>query len=261
MPRRKANATPAVHSAPAPAADQARLARLLGGPAPGTLAEAGERIAVAVAAGRRAAIDICVLLAHARREWFADDPAKWLEWARDEFGYERRHCFTCLKAGGLLLEPAFDECDMSHLTGCDIPKLEALASIPTTQLAPLLKRWDPAHATREEVREKVKLWCPEEDKEDARATRREPRRTDPAVAFERHLTEAKKILDDPATAEQAGESCQSVQLIELAFHILAHACERQAARPWWTEPMVKIARQGLSGLNLAMDEVGRKLGY
>lgn len=111
-----------------------------------------------VRAGREAAIAVAVLVAQARCVCFDGRPAEWLSWAQAEFGFERRHCFRLLKVGLLLTTPDIRECDMSHLLGCDLDKMEQLAAIPREQLPALLRHWDPAAASRDEVRAKVRLW-------------------------------------------------------------------------------------------------------
>jgi len=152
---------------------------------PDSLEDLDNRIRENVRIGRQAALTICVLIAHARDTFFPDAPAEWLTWARDAFGYERRFCFECLKAGRLLIG-ASDECTIDALLQCDMHKLELLAKLPSQHLRPFLERNDPATMSRDQVRAKVKAWLGDEDNDDgadqpnpddsAKATRR-PRGT------------------------------------------------------------------------------------
>jgi hypothetical protein len=143
-----------------------------------------------------------------------------------------------------------------------------LAGIPSGQLPALLKHWDPSKATRDEVREKVKLWATDgegdgkgDTDKDARAKRRERKEIDGPLAFERHCFEAKKLLDGDETGPKAADSCQGTTILELAFMIILNACEQQREKPWWTEAMLKQIRGGLERANAAVAEIGGKLGY
>jgi hypothetical protein len=134
---------------------------------PADFAELTSWVAAQIALGRRAAMTIAVLIAHARDEYFREEASEWLDWARKEFGYERRHCFSCLKAGRLLLS----EMGVRHvaLDGCDVPKLEMLSALweaKPEQFAALLAVWNPAEHTREEVRRKVAGFLDQEGEEE-----------------------------------------------------------------------------------------------
>jgi hypothetical protein len=133
--------------------------------------------------GRRYALGLAVLATRVRHRDFPDDPSGWLTWARDSFGYERRFCFQLLSVGNLLMSVHHDA-----LIKTDLMKLESLARIPSHQLPALLERWDPSTATREEVRQKVAMWNPEEPEEtdaDAEAkAKRRPQRERPSSAAE-----------------------------------------------------------------------------
>ena len=115
--------------------------------------EATEWIQERIDRGRRAALEIAVLITHVRTYYYREDAAGWLTWAQTEFGYGRRFCFQCLSAGTLVQRVHHDA-----LMACDLEKIEALAAIPPEQLATLLEHWDPSKATRDEVRRKVAMW-------------------------------------------------------------------------------------------------------
>jgi hypothetical protein len=172
----------------------------IGMKSPASIDHATEAIRTQISLGRLSAVAICVLLADSRQRFFSDDASAWLTWSRDCFGFDRRHSFRCLKAGMLLLVPNLGECPMGHLLGCEPQKLEMLANIPAQQLPALLERWNPAEASREEVREKVKLWADDPDaaaqklEEEARAKRKAPVAGGAASTVAKAMTRIQKIL-------------------------------------------------------------------
>ena len=204
-----------------------------------------------IAIGRRSALLIALLIAHGRDTCFADDPSAWLTWARDEFGYQRRFCFQCLKAGRLLLATAGDKCINDALARCDLVKLELLARIPAPQLPAFVGHVDVAGMTREQLRDKIAALYPEndDDEEKAKATR-PPRRTKTAaeklddwcveVAGYTHDTKLELLPTlDPMSCFVAGR-----QLLDLALAKLA-------TDKTWSEEQYDFQAKGLGAITKA----------
>jgi len=146
--------------------------------------------------GRRALVDIAVLVAHARHAFFSEDPAGWRTWGQ-QFGLDRRSCFRCLRAGTLLLEAVPDPksarrallqpngLETAHaaaLFACSVDKLEDLSHLPPNLLGPFLEQNNPAEMTREAVRTKIKAYLPHDavDAADRRARPRPSEKRTPA---------------------------------------------------------------------------------
>lgn len=126
---------------------------------PADMRELTEWINEHIAMGRRAAVTIAILIAHAKDAYYVDAASEWLAWAKDEFGYERRMCFLCAKAGRLLLQ-----CNIVALAKCDLPKLEMIATLHEAkpdQCRALLEVWNPADHSRDEVKAKVASYLDE----------------------------------------------------------------------------------------------------
>jgi len=124
---------------------------------PADLGELTDGITREIATGRRAALRIALLIAHARDAYFPENASEWLGWAREKFGYQRRFVFQCLTAGRLLLS---DDLTVHHgaLAACDLRKLEKLGTLHAAkpeQCRALLGVWNPAEHSREEVGAKV----------------------------------------------------------------------------------------------------------
>ncbi len=171
-----------------------------------------------IAIGRRAAVTIAVLIAHARDAYYPEEPPEWLDWARKEFGYQRRFCFQCLAAGRLLLQCTSDALDsntVAALVGCDIQKLELLwplARKKPEQFRALLSAWNPAEHGRDAVSAKVAGFLGDEAKK-ATCTRCktefEPSRR------KQELCEACETAAKKKTAERKGASTDKI-LADLA---------------------------------------------
>ncbi len=238
------------------------VARYFDVPIPAGLDGVAGLIREHVRLGRRSAMLICVLLAHARQTYFHDDPAGWLEWARTETGFQRRHCFTCLRAGMLILTPRLPDVQHVALLDCDIPKLELLAAIPSHQLPGLLSRWDPAKATRDEVRAKVKLWDdPGRGEDDAEAKPKRPAKapeTPPARA-DRLVADLVRTIAGNAAEVRAGIDVPAA--IRAAYILLDAALDGvQAQRlPWTRETyatFIDLARQAVAWLETRQAKAG-----
>jgi len=195
---------------------------------PADLGGVTELIRSQITEGKKAVMRIAVLIAHARREHFAADPAGWLEWARSEFGYERRHCFRCLKAGGLLLSGV----PHAALLGCDTDKLELLAGIPAQLLRPFLERHpDVAELDRDEVRTLCRAWAgavsepadadePKPETKPARAPRAQRTVCDDveelaALAEDEPAMKSAAVLLDPMTSFTAGFTALNLGILRL----------------------------------------------
>jgi len=150
-----------------------------------------------ITAGRRAALTIAMLIAHAREEYFPADPSGWLTWARDNFGYGRRMVFQCLKAGALLL-PRDGKVHHDALLECDLMKLEMVARIPEAQRDAFLERVPVAELSRDELRAKVRLWeDPEPGDDDEADAKAKPKPKAPAP------TTIEKLIDQVAGIDGA----------------------------------------------------------
>jgi hypothetical protein len=129
--------------------------------APGSLEACTEAIRELIQTGRRAAARISILLAGAHDSYFKEESGKWLEWAQNSFGYERRFCFTCLKAGQFLSvqHAALDPKQREKLAATDLTKLEDIAKVPPHLLAVFLKKHDPAACSRDQVKLLAKCYA------------------------------------------------------------------------------------------------------
>jgi len=229
---------------------------------PAGLSELQDWVHEEIAVGMRAALRIALLLAHARDAYFADAPAEWLTWAREQFGYERRHCFRCLKAGRLLL---LDGVPHEALARCDLEKLEMLARIPGHQLPALLERWDPSTATRAEVRAKVKMWeDPEEpggeDEEDARAKRTPPRTKTPAEILEDEIVKVRMLLDDENGPDLVAAVVDEPMVVRTAGQLLALGVRKQLTHTTWTDTTVEAIASAIDDLQADLQTLKERLG-
>lgn len=130
---------------------------------PADLDECTQWVHQEVAIGKRAAMSIAVLIAYAKDHFFPD-VMKWRLWAKDEYGYEKRHCYTCLKAGRLILEFAVRH---PSLSGCAVHKLEEISRIwekKPDHIDAWLQHVDINALTREELRLKVNAYLDEKPK-------------------------------------------------------------------------------------------------
>ena len=168
------------------------------------LATATAEIRGLISAGRRAATRIAVLIAQVRELHFKDDAKGWEAWAKREFGYERRFCFACLKAGnwlvhhGALLPPARRE----SLEQVDLRKLEYISCIPEQRVDAFLDRHqDLADLDRKQVKRLAKAWemgrpiGEIEAEEEKAAEERKAKAVDPVTAFERVARDAEKVAN------------------------------------------------------------------
>jgi len=202
--------------------------------------------------GIRAAVRIAVHLAFARSTFFEHDPGEFSRWAGNNWGYKARWLATCVKAGRMIIDltpVSGARCEL--LLDCSLDKLEALANIPRHQMPALLETWNPAEATRDQVRQKAKLFgaageavtcdvcgqdfvptdeettcCGCAKKGPETGKQRPP--ADPVARLEKILLEMRETLErDPSTARRALEAGQvgvriGVQLIVSTFDAHAH---------------------------------------
>ena len=242
--------------------------------------EATQWIRERIESGRRSAVEIAVLIAHVRDVYYVDDASGWLAWAQQEFGYQRRFCFECLKGGRLLTAVHHDA-----LARCEPFKLEMLANIPESQLPALLKQWDPSTATREEVRRKVAMWAgsdddpvectrctqefiPPKDSEDdvcpaCKKAEKERRKAaggsvDPIARVEKMLLELVAMMDsDTATVKQALDGSLGIRA---GVKLIVATLQREADVKAWDEGMFGSAAAMIEALRGQLSQVASDRG-
>ena len=152
-----------------------------------SLEEIEREMRMLVGVGYRASQRIAVLVATAKDRHFQEVP-EWLLWCSNRFGYARRTAFQLAKVGGFLLHACagspvvtqefmesasrgalgqHEPCETlpavrlpqigeDPILSCDLVKLEHLAELyeqKPDQYMGLVKHWNPAEHTREQVRD------------------------------------------------------------------------------------------------------------
>jgi hypothetical protein len=105
---------------------------------------------------KNASTIMAILLASARHDNFKINTAGWLEWARDNFGFQDAHIHHLRKTGELFLYllKEFPEV-YKRLIGVGQDKLLAISRLPYDQIGAFLEKHDVENMTRDEVRAAV----------------------------------------------------------------------------------------------------------
>lgn len=266
-----------------------------------TLAEIEQEMFTLLELGYRTSQRIAVLVGLAK-EYHFDAVPDWLSWCADRFGYARRTAFQLAKVGKFLwsacgtsaiLLQEFREsastCTPDPILSCDLHKLEYLATLyeeKPDQCMGLVKHWNPAEHTREQVRDKVRAFlgdevfslvcqdCKEEFESDSRKTKLCPacdaKRKERAekekerrasCAFEKHLTALAEKFDRPNElaphVAETGPSIAMAASMVAANLATAHVNEyhdwtKQEAMKWLE--MVDELQDMLRGIVAASNE-------
>lgn len=241
---------------------------------PASLTELQDWVHREIHTGRRAAVCISVLLAHARDAYFPDSPGEWLQWAMEEFGYEKRHCFRCLKAGRLLTNPEVPHAALAALAECETDKLEMLATLPSAQLPQFVKRVHPETLSRDELRAKVKLFqdpeeavvceqcgtefVPKKDESICPACRKagkqkKNRTVTPEAAFEKAVMAIQDAMD--GGSPQVLDMCTHPASVRVGLKIVAMGLEHLRANNWWHPEQYDMIGGILADLTQTLDDV------
>lgn len=123
-------------------------------PAHDSLAQCERHVIALVETGRRTALQIAILIAEARNAYFGADYKGWIQWCADRFGYKPRMAVTCLNAGDLLQRYLLQH---AALKSVDVTSLETIHQLEKHGLvSSWLSANDPAHMTRDEIRDSVR---------------------------------------------------------------------------------------------------------
>ena len=141
------------------------LAEILNGQIPASLEDKTAAAGNLVYLSRRIVPVTSLLVASARRDNFAHDPAGWAQWCRENMeleGSDRDH----RRAIGDLLLDVRDQNDVYNtLFGLPFDKLLVLTRISADQIAAFLSHYDVRKMRRDEVRAAVAEWLGETPKE------------------------------------------------------------------------------------------------
>lgn len=103
--------------------------------------------------------EVSDLIFQARREFFPDDTLEWLDWAKTEFQFSRRHTFRMARVayfrqkilgGGQCLTVA-----LKQLADVGFSKIDILATIPIHMVEEFLRATNIAKLDRDELRDAV----------------------------------------------------------------------------------------------------------